>query len=188
MKQCKLIIRDAVNVRFEGLDLSVRKKMVETLKFVIPEARHMEKFKLGRWDGTISFCSLAGNTYFNLLDRLLPILEDQQITLEIEDRRPPIDYVMSNISETMFADKLWGPQHALAGQPIVLRDYQVQAIQSFVDNFQSVQTLATGMGKCLEYNTEIEIEIDQLSEFAQYLLNTVEYQEISTGAGTTTVD
>jgi superfamily II DNA or RNA helicase len=147
MKQCKLIVRDAVNVRFEGLDATIRKKMSDALRFMVPSARHMPQYKLGRWDGTISFCSLTGSTYLNLLDRLLPILDAAKIEIDVEDKRPPFQPEFPEISETMFAHKVWPNDHDLAGQPIILRDYQVDAIKLFIANLQSVQCIATGSGK-----------------------------------------
>jgi superfamily II DNA or RNA helicase len=147
MKQCKLIIRDAVNVRFEGLDVVVRKKMSDALRFMVPSARHMPQYKLGRWDGTVSFCALTGSTYFNLLDRLLPIIATAGFSIEVDDRRTSFAPSFPLISETMFADKVWPQGHEMAGQPIVLRDYQVDAIELFIRNLQSTQCIATGSGK-----------------------------------------
>jgi superfamily II DNA or RNA helicase len=147
MAQCKLIVRDAVNVRFEGLDANIRKQMTDTLKFVIPSARHTPQYKLGRWDGTVSFCSPAGSTFLNLLDRLLPILEAAHITIEVDDRRPFLEFAFRSVSQTMFAHRTWPLGHDLAGQPIILRDYQVEALQTFRSNLQALQMISTGAGK-----------------------------------------
>ena len=44
----------------------------------------------------------------------------------------------------------YGPEgHPVAGQPIVLRDYQVETINNFLNNTQSLQEIATGAGKTL---------------------------------------
>lgn len=149
MKQCKLIVRDAVNVRFEGLDAPIRKVLADTLKFIVPSARHTPAYKLGRWDGTVSFCSPTGSTYLNVLDRLLPILQVAKIAVELDDRRPFFTPRFAAISETMFAHKTWPDGHTLAGQPIILRDYQVTAIGLFLDNLLAVQQISTGAGKTL---------------------------------------
>ena len=37
----KLIIKDEVNCKFEGLELSTRKKLEKELKFMLPHARHV---------------------------------------------------------------------------------------------------------------------------------------------------
>jgi superfamily II DNA or RNA helicase len=146
---CKLIVRDAVNVRFEGLELPIRKKLCDALKFKDPAARHKPTFKLGRWDGTISFCTQAGSTFLNLLDRVLPILDTEKIDIELVDQRKSYDFHFPIVTDEMFAHKNWPVGHILAGEPIMLRDYQVAAINTFIDNLQAVQTISTGAGKTL---------------------------------------
>ena len=41
---CKLIIKDEVNVKFEGLAVETRRKIVNKLKYDLPYARHMPAF------------------------------------------------------------------------------------------------------------------------------------------------
>lgn len=147
MKQCKLIIRDAVNVRFEGVDIVTRKQMTGALKFVVPSARHTPQYKLGRWDGTVSFCSPTGSTYLNVLDRVLPLLHDWEII--VDDRRPLWEFAFRPVDEQTFAHKTWPLGHTLAGQPIILRDYQVGAITRFSQDLQSVQQISTASGKTI---------------------------------------
>ena len=59
----KLIIRDEVNVKIEGLELSDRRELVNKYKFEIPGARYLPAVRLGRWDGKVSFFQLGGSTY-----------------------------------------------------------------------------------------------------------------------------
>jgi hypothetical protein len=183
MNKCKLIVRDAVNVRFEGLDVAVRRKISDALKFKVPEARHMPLYKLGRWDGTVSFCSIGGATYLNLLDRILPILGDAKVEIEIDDQRPLYDFRLARVHADHFADRVWPPGHPLAGRQIELRDYQVNAINQFIDNLQGIAVIATAAGKCLDQDTLLEIDIDETTEFGKFLLNTVNYQKVATGTG-----
>ena len=51
MPTCKLIIEDEVNIKLEGLEVDVRRKLANALKFEVPYARYMPQYKLGRWDG-----------------------------------------------------------------------------------------------------------------------------------------
>ena len=41
MSTCKLIIEDEVNIKIEGLDVDVRRKLSNALKFDVPYARYM---------------------------------------------------------------------------------------------------------------------------------------------------
>ena len=87
MSTCKLIIKDEVNIRVEGLAVETRRKIVNKLKFDLPYARHMPAYKLGRWDGTKTYFGIGGNGYLAHLDVILPIIEDSGYDISIEDLR-----------------------------------------------------------------------------------------------------
>ncbi len=149
MKSCKLIVQDQVNVRFEGLEADCRRKISESLKVLVPYARHMPQFKLGRWDGKISFATVGGASYFNLLERILPIVAEFDYGIEIDDRRTHADISFPTIDENYVAHIMWPEGHSMAGEPIILRDYQVGAINDYFANPQSMQCISTGAGKTL---------------------------------------
>lgn len=152
MSSCKIIIRDEVNLKIEGLPVEVRRKISNALKFELPYARHLPQYKLGRWDGTTTFFGLGGNGYINHLDVIVGILEECGVDIEeIEDLRQPHKFEFEKIKDTFWADqgKTWPKGHPMAGQPIVLRDYQLDAINNFMGNPQGLQELATGAGKTI---------------------------------------
>ena len=150
MQTCKLIIRDEVNVKLEGLDVSVRKKLVDKFKFEIPGARYQPSVRLGRWDGKVPFFNLGGTSYINLLPEILPILENLNYDVELEDSRDySTQFEFDEITETTFAHKTWPAGHPRAGEPIILRDYQPEILNNFLRNRQSVQEVATGAGKTI---------------------------------------
>lgn len=149
MPKATLVVLDQCNVRFRGLDPHVRDRMNEALKFVVPNAQHMPLVKLGRWDGTVSFCSIGGSTFLNVLDRVLPIITAAGYDIDLEDRRPSYHFSFPEINESLFADRRWPAGHPMAGEPIVLRDYQVAAIRTFIEHLQSVQQICTGSGKTI---------------------------------------
>ena len=152
MHSCKIVIRDEVNIKIEGLPVEIRRKISNALKFELPYARHMPQFKLGRWDGTTTFFGLGGNGYLNHLDTILPILDECNVSVEeIEDLRQSHKFEFEKITDHYWADKgkVWPEGHPIAGQPIVLRDYQLDAINGFMDYPQGLQELATGAGKTI---------------------------------------
>lgn len=149
MLETTLIVFDQCNVKFKGLDSDVRHQLSESLKFIVPNARHMPAYKLGRWDGTVSFCTAGGSTFLNLLDRVLPIITSAGYNITIEDHRPVHHFAFPEVTENLFADRCWPVGHTMAGEPILLRDYQVEAIRGFIDNPQGLQQLPTGSGKTI---------------------------------------
>ena len=152
MKSCKIVIRDEVNIKVENLPVEVRRKISNALKFELPYARHMPQYKLGRWDGTTTFFGLGGNGYLNHLDIILKIINESGIDVdEIEDHRQTYKFNFQKITDSYWADqgKTWPKGHPMEGQPIILRDYQLDAINGFMDNPQGLQELATGAGKTI---------------------------------------
>jgi superfamily II DNA or RNA helicase len=150
MKKCKLVIKDEVNVKFENLDLEMRKLLSKKFKYQIPYARHLPAVRLGRWDGCIAFFQLGGSTYLNLLSDILPILDQKGWDIELEDQRQGrIDFQFEEVNEDTFSHINWPKGHPKAGQPIVLRDYQIEVINGFLGNPGCLQEVATGAGKTI---------------------------------------
>jgi superfamily II DNA or RNA helicase len=149
MSSCKLIIKDEVNVKFEDLSLEFRKKLHSKFKFEIPYARHLPAVKLGRWDGKISFFGLGGTTYLALVDQILPILEEAGVYVDLEDQRQQHNFEFKKIDKNYLSHIVWPDNHPAHGQPIELRDYQVEVINKFIENPQCIQEIATGAGKTI---------------------------------------
>lgn len=148
----KLVIKDEVNIKLENLPLDARKRLAAKFKYEDPTARYRPAFKLGRWDGSISLFGLGGNGYLSQLETIMEVLGNMYINIdEVEDLRQPIDLKFEKVTETYWADqgKTWPKGHPQEGEPIMLRDYQVEAINLFLENPQSLQELATGAGKTI---------------------------------------
>ena len=148
----RLTIKDEVNIKIENLPLEARKKLANAFKYEIPYARYHPAYKLGRWDGMVSLFGLGGNGYLSQLETILNILAKLGISIEeVNDLRttPKIEFLP--VTETYWADqgKVWPKGHQLEGQPIMLRDYQVDAINRFLENPQALQEIATGAGKTI---------------------------------------
>jgi hypothetical protein len=109
----------------------------------------MPAYKLGRWDGMVRFCDVGGRTYLHLLDRLLPIVMNDGYEIEVEDHRQSYKFDFQPVSEDSFDHIMWPPKHPAAGEPIILRDYQVSIINMFLENPQGIAEVATGAGKTL---------------------------------------
>lgn len=147
MTSCTIHIKDEVNIKISGLEVATRRKLEKDLKFFMPYAYHVPAYKLGRWDGCVSYFTIGGSSYFNLLDRILPTLVDEGYHVEIDDQRQPHDFKFIEVHENTHDQTIWPKGHPAAGQPVLLRDYQVTAINQFLNNLQCVQEISTGAGK-----------------------------------------
>ena len=157
MPTCKVIIKDEVNVKIENLDLDTRKALVKKFKYEDPTARYRPAYKLGRWDGSIPFFGLGGTTYLSLIERVLEELENRNYYIEIEDLRNSPTLEFPEISEDFWGDATWPKGHRYEGEKIRLRDDQVEVVNIFLRNPQSIQEIATGFGKTITTATLAKI-------------------------------
>lgn len=119
-------------------------------KFEVPYARYLPAVRLGRWDGKVSYFQLGGSTYINLLPQIIPVLDEMKYEIDVDDQRQyTTKFEFNKVTQDAFAHKTWPKGHPVEGEPIVLRDYQVEIINNFLSNPQSMQEIATGAGKTL---------------------------------------
>jgi len=149
LASCKIVIKDEVNVKIENLDLDTRKALVKKFKYEDPTARFRPSYKLGRWDGSISFFGLGGTTYLSMLGPVLEYLESKNYYIEVSDQRtsPPLEF--PEITEEFWGDLCWPKGHIMEGKPIRMRDYQCDVVNNFLKNPQCLQEVATGAGKTI---------------------------------------
>jgi superfamily II DNA or RNA helicase len=154
MGTCTLIIKDEVNIKFVGLPVEVRRKLVTEFKYFKPYARHIPSVKLGRWDGSVTFFGIGGDGFLSQLPRILPILERYDIEItSITDLRKPLDITFPEVKEDFWGDKCWPDGHPMAGQPIRIREHQLDALNLYAQNPQSIQSLPTSSGKTIISST-----------------------------------
>jgi superfamily II DNA or RNA helicase len=149
MKSATIIIQDEVNAKISNLDLDMRKDLVKKYKLYDPAARYTTAYKLGRWDGAVSFFGIGGTTYVSLLETVIEDLINSGYEINIDDQRQPLDLVFETIKEDYWGEQCWPAGHRFENQPIRLREDQVDAANRFLSNPQSIQELATGFGKTI---------------------------------------
>jgi superfamily II DNA or RNA helicase len=109
------------------------------------------KYKLGRWDGKISHFSKAGRTYLYLLPEILSDLVKFGYQVELDDSRIIYPVFPDPIDENIFADIL----HPDTNKPLILRDYQVEAVNAVLHDSNGTILAATGAGKALSLTSKI---------------------------------
>jgi superfamily II DNA or RNA helicase len=111
---------------------------------------YLPAVRLGRWDGKVSYFQLGGSTYTNLLPEILPVLEQYNWDVELDDQRDySVTFAFEPVTEQRWANRAWPAGHPAAGEPIMLRDYQVEIVNNFLANPQCIQEVATGAGKTI---------------------------------------
>jgi superfamily II DNA or RNA helicase len=149
-KKCTIHIADEVNIKLSGLELGERKALMKLFSFDVPGARYLPSVRLGRWDGKVSFFSLGGSSYINLLEEIIPVIDRAGYDIEVEDSRDYLtSFTFDMVKEDTYSATLWPKGHPVEGTPIMLRDYQVEIVNNFLANPQCLQEIATGAGKTL---------------------------------------
>jgi superfamily II DNA or RNA helicase len=149
MNKTTLIIKDQVNIRFTDLDPATRRQLNAAVKYFIPSAKHAMSYKLGHWDGATSYCDIAGNSFLNLLPKLLPIVEQNKYEVILDDRRRTIPELTKRVDENYLSHLTWPIGHPAENQPIILRSHQVEIINGMLSTPQGIFLAATGAGKTL---------------------------------------
>ena len=150
MRTATIIIRDEVNIKIEGLEPDARRALVTAFKYDVPYARYLPAVRLGRWDGKVSYFQMGGSTYVNLLPEIIPILEKFNYDIELDDQRDyKTTFEFKQVTENSFSHRTWPKTHPQAGDPVLLRDYQVEIVNNFLANPQCLQEVATGAGKTI---------------------------------------
>jgi len=150
MTTATIVITDEVNCKIQNLDLPTRQKLVKQFKIELPHARHTPAFKLGRWDGKIAFFQLGGATYINMLEEILPVLMTMGYDIQLDDRRNySSHFEFPTVTDQTFSHITWPKGHRFEGEPIILNDHQVIAINNYLQNPQCMQEIATGAGKTI---------------------------------------
>jgi superfamily II DNA or RNA helicase len=148
MRTATIVIRDEVNIKIEGLELDARRSLVNAFKYDVPYARYLPAVRLGRWDGKVSYFQLGGSTYVNLLPEIIPILEKFNYDIDLDDQREySTTFDFQQVTEDSYSHIAWPKGHPAEGEPMKLRDYQVEIINNFLSNPQCLQEVATGAGK-----------------------------------------
>jgi len=150
MKKCLITILDEVNCKLTGLEPATIRKCVAALKFTVPNARFLPSVRLGRWDGKVSYFSVGGNTQINLLSYVIPLIEQDNYAIDIDDLRISHNISFNPIDENVISNNKWPSNHPTRpDQPIILMPHQVEVVNACLKNLQGVQIVPTSAGKTI---------------------------------------
>jgi len=109
------------------------------------------KYKLGQWDGKIRFFHKTGKTFLYLLDDLLPRLVKLGYKIALEDLRTTAIIKPKPITTDLFNHIT----HIDTGEPTIIRQYQVEAINSLIEHGYGVVVASTGSGKAQPLSAKV---------------------------------
>jgi len=128
LDEVNCFIEDTVEA--EHMDL-----IIEKTKRAVDGARHTAAFKIGAWDGKESQIRGDGTTFIHMLEYAIPMLVELGYDVELIDHRPDVPVTLP-IDENI-----------LSVHGIILRDYQVEAVNLGIDNKVGIIEIGTSGGK-----------------------------------------
>lgn len=143
MKEATLVIMDEINVMFLNIAEGDLHYISNIFAHKAPNARFDPRVKLGRWDGNIRFFAKNGKTFYFLLDEIIPIVINLGYSIKLIDKRLAAPALPKCIDEN-YHDEDTG---------IILRPYQVDAVNSIISHGNGLVLAATGSGKTITIAT-----------------------------------
>lgn len=142
-KKCIIKIHNEVFCNVIGLMSDDIEYLMEKNSYFVEGYKHNPLYKLNKWDGRIKYFLHNGHTYTLLLPDIIPMLRQLGYDeIKIKDDRDPILEFPSFIEEDFFAfakDK--------DGNPVFMRDYQVDAVNALLNSNTGLLIAATSAGK-----------------------------------------
>jgi superfamily II DNA or RNA helicase len=135
-------IIDEVNVIIEGVNQDHTELLMKQFRAHPPGYNFNPKYKLGVWDGFINYYKATGQTWVHLLPRILPKIKNYGYRLVLNDSRKSKSYH----PDTIEADFFYGIDTAADGKWMI-RDYQVEMINTLIEARSGIGIAATGSGK-----------------------------------------
>jgi len=141
----KVKILDEVNCVLFGLTGDHIEYFYDSFKRRPPNHFFNPKFKLGSWDGYIRYFHKTGKSHVYLLPEIVPKLVAFGYKIELVDGR------VNRPAEPPLVDKDYFSHliHNETGEPVELRPYQVDAVNSVITNGGGIVIAGTGAGKTL---------------------------------------
>lgn len=138
-----ILITDEINCKLVNFSEDIIHYFHKKFEFKVPNARFSPKYQLGIWDGTISFFSKSGETYLNLLEKIIPDLVEIKTKFDVVDSRSKVSIDIEHIDKDYFKHII----HPDTQQPLEIRDYQIDSINTLLDKRGGILLGSTGCGK-----------------------------------------
>lgn len=140
-KQVIVRILDEVHCVVVGLTSDHLIYFQDLYSYYAPNYRFNPRFKRGVWDGKLRYFHKQGKTFVFLLDDILPRIQGLGYKIKLHDLRETSLLDIPEIDSTYFSHV------EKDGKPIILRWYQVEAVNKLTQDGNGILIAGTGSGK-----------------------------------------
>lgn len=146
LKKATIKIIDEVNCVIIGLTAPDIDFLSKKFRYRAAGYFFNPKYKLKLWDGYIRFFHMTGKSLVYLLPKIVPQLKKMGYTIRLIDRRTGIPITPPKIAEDYFPSHIVDPDDE---EPYIFRYYQVDALNSLLQEGSGIILAGTGAGKTL---------------------------------------
>lgn len=134
-------IQNEIKVTVMNLPKAAQDYFYDKYAFRPPDYRFHPDFKRKKWDGHIRLFDKMGNTFFNFLPEIIADIKGFGFKIKLKDQRKFYDINVPLVDPKIFAE------YEKNGDPIVLGDHQVNAINALTQSNGGIIIAGTGAGK-----------------------------------------
>lgn len=140
-------------------DFGVEQEFSDFFTFMAPGHKFSPAYRNGTWSGQIRlFNQRNKQIYKGLLDIIIRFAKNGDYDLKIDPSLYPKDREVTKESLIEFCDNL---KVANEGEPISVRDYQIEALYQSLSNYRKILISPTGSGKSLIIYAAIRYILDR---------------------------
>lgn len=169
MDSTRLIVEkiDEVWMRIGGEDY-VLMELFEHFTFTVPNYKFMKSYKEGRFDGKIRLFNLyTKKTYIGLLDEVIDFASNRGYPIILNDMGKIGN---KEIGAAKILEFIKGLKPTTKGNPLDIRDYQLDAVHHCINNNRSLILSPTSSGKSFIIYCIVMWNLFLLQEFERILL------------------
>lgn len=152
--------RNSSTLVLNKISSSMLYKVSEKFSFLPPGYKFNPKFRLMGIKGVkVRLIQPDGSFPAGLFSDVVEYLTDvlkKKVTMSTEVMEhflPLTDFFKKGIKDDVFSD------YEFDGNPVILRDYQLGAVEAAFENRNGLLNLSTGAGKCLGPDTRLKVKL-----------------------------
>jgi hypothetical protein len=177
LKKKKIPIRiekiNSSTLQLTKIASSILSKLNEHFSYLPPGYKFQPKFRLMGIKGVkVRLVQMDGTFPAGLFSEVVTYITDvlgKEVVMSnevMEHFLPLNDFFENGITDDVFSD------YEFDGNPVMLRDYQLGAVDAAFENRNCLLNLSTGAGKCLGPDTLLDIKIpEELAKKYKHLLS-----------------
>jgi len=154
--------RDSATFVLNKISSKMLYYLSEKFSFLPPGYKFNPRFRLMGIKGVkVRLIQPDGSFPMGLFSEVVEYLTDTQkkkVTMSsdvMEHFLPLNDFFEGGIKDNIFSD------YEFDGNPVLLRDYQLGAVEAAFENRNGLLNLSTGAGKCLDGKTKIKVKLPE---------------------------